>query len=180
MDEFLKRTLVLKGTDHELDDTSTVMILMNSIPDSYQVVKDAFQYSGTVPSYDLLCSALKTREMELKTQKSKSGTNLFVKNKSGNGNNKNKKAKEKSSKNQSETRKCYHCGKAGHLRKDCFKWLEKNKNNTNPETNVASSSNPVIESSEVLNVSENTGFDNWALDTSCTFHMCLHSDWFVD
>ena len=32
LDEFLKRTLVLRGTDHQLDDTSTVMILMELYP----------------------------------------------------------------------------------------------------------------------------------------------------
>ncbi|CAM8950179.1 unnamed protein product [Rhodiola kirilowii] len=52
LDEFLKMTLMLTGTAHALDDTSTVMILMNFIPDTYQVVKDAFQYTGIVPSFD--------------------------------------------------------------------------------------------------------------------------------
>ena len=100
---------MLQGTDHALDDSSVVMILMNSIPENYQIVKDAFQYTGTVPSYDLFCSALRTRELELKNQKNKSGANLFVKNsKSGYGNDKNKKNKNKAKDNNTETRKCYH------------------------------------------------------------------------
>ncbi|XP_031267579.1 uncharacterized protein LOC116126025 [Pistacia vera] len=43
LDEFLKMTLVLKGTDQELGDSSLTMILLNSLPDEYLVVKNALQ-----------------------------------------------------------------------------------------------------------------------------------------
>ena len=138
LDELLKMTLVLKGTDLALSETSLSMILLNSIPENYQVVKDAFQYTGTMPSFDLIVTGLKTREIELKNQK-RSGTNLFVKSKqdagTSSGSNKSKKHS-KSSKsdtsNKTESRKCYYCNKTGHIKKDCYKFLNKNKQ-TNPK-----------------------------------------------
>ncbi|CAM8999807.1 unnamed protein product [Rhodiola kirilowii] len=51
LDEFLKMSLILRDTTHALDDVSLVMILMNYIPESYHVVKDAFQYTGDVPTF---------------------------------------------------------------------------------------------------------------------------------
>ncbi|CAM8959458.1 unnamed protein product [Rhodiola kirilowii] len=105
LDEFLKMSLMLRDTPHVLDETSLVMILMNAIPDSYHVVKDAFQYTGDVPSYDRFCTALKTGELELKSQKSKSASGLFVKsNKSSFGNNKHKfQSKPKSDRNDNNS-----------------------------------------------------------------------------
>lgn len=43
LDEFLKMTLILKGTNQELGDTSLAMILLNSLTNDYQVVKNALQ-----------------------------------------------------------------------------------------------------------------------------------------
>ena len=61
--------MVLKETDQALGETSLAMILLNSLTDDYQVVKNALQYSGTVPNLDLITAGLRARELELKTQK---------------------------------------------------------------------------------------------------------------
>ncbi|XP_031268087.1 uncharacterized protein LOC116126551 [Pistacia vera] len=75
LDEFLKMTLILKGIDQELGDISLDMIPLNSLTKDYQVLKNALQYSGTVPSLDLIIAGLKARELELKVHK-RSGNNL--------------------------------------------------------------------------------------------------------
>lgn len=69
VDEFLKMTLILKGIDQALDNTSLAMIMLNSLTDDYLVVKNALQYTGAVPSIDLIVSRLKARELELRVQK---------------------------------------------------------------------------------------------------------------
>ena len=179
LDEFLKINLLLKGTDQALDDTSLSMIILNSIPDTYQVVKDIFQYSTTMPTFDQVCNALKTREFELKNKK-RVGNNLFVKTKNDQAAStkpgKNKK-KAQSDKKEKETRKCFHCNKVGHLKKNCFA-LKNLSKAENPESNVASTSTGFT--SEVLNVSDISCHDNWILDTGCSFHMCPNKDWFSD
>ena len=185
LDEFLKMNQLLKGSKQALDDTSLAVILLNSLPDSYTVVKDSLQYTGTVPSLELVISGLKTREIDLKNQKRSSGSNLFVKEKSdcSSSNNpaknkkKNKSANNNSS-NKSEGRKCFYCKKVGHVKKDCYKWLAKQKNTT-PETNVAV--NHAVESvgCDVLNVSDQIRSREWIIDSGCTFHMCPYKEWFV-
>ena len=56
------------------------MILLNSLPDNYDVVKHALRYTSILPSLDLVISGIKARELELSTSK-KSGNNLFIKGK---------------------------------------------------------------------------------------------------
>ena len=90
IDEFTRLALLLRGTDQALDDTNEAMILLNSLLDDYNVVKHALQYTGIVPSLDLVISGIKARELELNTSK-KPSNNLFVKgnfekrNNTGNG-----------------------------------------------------------------------------------------------
>ena len=80
IDEFIRLALLLRGTDQTLGDTSKAMILLNSLPNDYDVVKHALWYNGIVPSLDLVIFGIKARELELSTSK-KLGNNLFVKGK---------------------------------------------------------------------------------------------------
>ena len=167
IDEFLKITLLLKGTDQVLDETSMSMIILNSIPESFQVVKDIFQYSTSLPSFDQICSALKTRELELKNQnRSSSGSGLYVNNKTASSTNKSSKKKKMfdSDTGEREPRKCYHCGKAGHVKKNCYAWKKSKGSETN-ETNVATAGVADVETSEVLNVCRISRHDQWILDS---------------
>ena len=84
IDEFTKLTLMLRGTDQAPGDTSTTMILLNSLLDDYNVVKHALQYTGIVPTLELVIFGIKVRELELHISK-KPGNNLFVKGKFKNG-----------------------------------------------------------------------------------------------
>ena len=56
------------------------MILLNSIPAEYFVVKNALQYTGIVPKIELIVSGLKVRELELNANR-KTGNNLYAKGK---------------------------------------------------------------------------------------------------
>ena len=77
IDEFTRLALLFRGTDQALGDSSEAMILLNSLPDNYNVVKHALRYTGIVYSLDLVISSIKARELELGTSK-KFGNNFFV------------------------------------------------------------------------------------------------------
>ena len=54
--------------------------MLNSLPEEYSVVKNVLQYSGIVPTVELVTSGIKAREQELKVTK-RSSNNLFAKGK---------------------------------------------------------------------------------------------------
>lgn len=193
VDEFLKLSLLLKGTEDELSSSSLALILLNSLPESYQVVKDALQYTGTIPKIELILSGLKARELELRLNR-KSGNNLFVKGNHSTSSQGYRKEKKKKvfQKNNTEIRKCFHCGKSGHLKKNCYDWIKKSKQNN--ESNIASSSKTELDYYEVLCASsaasnvvfgskidhgyyevlyatDDTVKDKWIVDSGCSFHM---------
>lgn len=57
------------------------MILMNSLHDKYSVVKHAFSFTGMIPSYSVLTSAMKIRELKLKAIKARFWSGLIAKGK---------------------------------------------------------------------------------------------------
>ncbi|GAB2295643.1 hypothetical protein Dimus_038371 [Dionaea muscipula] len=81
IDEFIKLTLILKGTDQAIDDTSQAIILLQSLPEEYAVVKNSLKYSGTTPTVELVLSGLRARELKLNINK-RGSHGLFVKHKS--------------------------------------------------------------------------------------------------
>lgn len=62
LEDFLKITLQLSDFDYALDDWSIVMTMMNAMLDNYQPTKNVFQYTSIFPSYDSLCTAIRTRK----------------------------------------------------------------------------------------------------------------------
>jgi len=143
IDEFTRLALLLRGTDQALGDSSEAMILLNSLPDEYDVVKHALRYTGIVPSLDLVVSGIKARELELGTSK-KTGNNLFVKSKNEkkhftNNNDQTggvgQKGKKKDKRGKQKW-KCYHCGKEGHIKKYCYDFIKKQKQGGNATTNA--------------------------------------------
>ena len=185
IDEFTKMTLLLKGTDQALGDSSEAMILLNSLPPEYQVVKNALQYTGTVPKLDLIISGIKARELELNANK-RNGNSLYVKGKtdrreSFRGNDQSgSKGKKKDKKGKTKPKwKCFHCGKEGHIKKYCYDFLRKQKQGENGSVSVASTSNNAC-LSEVLTVSNVVVPDEWILDSGCSFHMSPNRSWFIN
>ena len=65
VDKFTRLTLMLRGIIQALGDTSEAMILLNSLPDDYHVVKNALQYISIVPKLELVIFGIKASKLEL-------------------------------------------------------------------------------------------------------------------
>lgn len=82
IDKFTKMVLMLKGIDQALGEMNETMILLNSLPTEYQVIKNALQYTIIVPEFELVVVGIKVRELELNAQKwFGNDNNLFAKEK---------------------------------------------------------------------------------------------------
>ena len=79
--------------------------------------------------------------------------------------------------------KCWHCGKVGHLKKDCWKRQQTSKEASATEkkevntTDTRSASGSGM-SDEVLSVNLTKHDQHWLLDSDASNHMCIHKEWF--
>ena len=191
LDEFKKMTIELAnaGENEKLSDENEAIILLNSLPDSFKDVKAAIKYGRSSLSLEECISALKSKDLELKIERKDGGENLFARGRPPvKNNNQNSKYKGRSktpnrnrsqSRNRSGSKKCYFCGKEGHIKKYCYEFKKKTQDNTQVDGNAAVASN-CFEPSEVLNVSTEEIKSEWILDSGCSYHMCPNRDWFTE
>eukprot|EP00253_Pinus_taeda_P034717 PITA_34717 len=85
------------------------------------------------------------------------------------------------SKGKKPKAKCWHCGKAGHLKKDCWKRKQADKEGSSEEkkeANTTDTGSVSGMSDEVLSVNASKHDQHWLLDFGASNHMCIHKDWF--
>ena len=184
IDDFNKLCLDLSNCDQKFSDEHFAVILLNSLPDSYREIKNAIKYGRESLTYEVVVNALKSRDLELKSETKDRGEGLTVRgrtpNRNGNQNhnwNKNRSKSKSRSKSVIRGRKCYYCHKEGHYIKDCFKKQREEKAKTQTDGDLAIVSND-SDNGEVLAVSLNNDNVDWILDSGCTYHMCPTKSWF--
>ena len=136
LDEFLKMTLELanSGENEALSDENKAIIILNSLPDSFKEVKTAIKYGRTSITLDEVLLALRSKDLEIKTEKlslsrSNHGENYYVRGRptnrfstnNNNGTNRNrinsKNRQRSTSRGPSLKGYCHHYRKYGHYKK---------------------------------------------------------------
>ena len=161
--------------DHDLG----IDLVLQSLPPSYAQFVLNFNMNKLEVSLPELLNMLRTAEHSVSKEKGKSvmvvssskstgKSSGTKKNKKNTIKKKNFKAKgkaKKSSKAESKSEaKCFHCGKAGHWKRNCKEYLEKIKN----AKEAGSSGVFVVE----INFSSKDSLA-WVLDTGCVSHICI-------
>ncbi|KAH9704742.1 Integrase catalytic domain-containing protein [Citrus sinensis] len=183
LDEFNKLILDLENVNVMLEDEDRALILLSSLPDSYEHFVDTLLYGRQTLTLKDVKNALESKDLkkilDFKDQATGDG---FVKAKSEKKVNKDKKNKNQKEKNnkKKKKRKCYFCQREGHYIKDCFekKKLEKLQKETNGKTAVASEDEEDAEGADVLIAAEKQPTAEWILDFGCSFHMCPNKEFF--
>lgn len=184
----------LKDIDVKVDDEDQALLLLLSLPKSYEnlvqtlmLVGDKLVMEDTRTS--LLADDLrKIATSGMSTIGNKEQTQgLFVRGRS------NERARGKGEKSRSSSRPlvekaCFKCGELGHFKANCTNkrvgWKKNNKNNKNngrvqvkQEVSYASEGG---ESDECYTISsDEESFGKWILDSGCSYHMCPNREWFT-
>ncbi|KAH9648835.1 hypothetical protein KPL70_025759 [Citrus sinensis] len=180
IDAFNKIILDLEDINVKIDDEDKAMILLCSLPSSFEHLVDTLMYERQpltmVDVKETLSSKAATKN------ESREAGSLMARGRSEKkeGN----KGKKKRSKSRSKNMKCFHCHKECHFKKDCQEKKNKPKD-TREKTGdaaVASESQEYdgYDSAGVLLVTDDQTKGNWVLDSGCSFHMCPNKNLFLN
>ena len=201
IDKFNEVIVGLANINHKVDEESQAIILLRSLPMAYQEVKAAIKYGRDVISLEDVLGALKSKDFELQLEKEtrKEEAYLIARGRSP------RRGQSKGHHSQSRgsnSRKCYFCGKPGHIKRYCRKLKEQQGhskqyhdqksehrfNNYNNDSKfdkkeaaaIAEKSEELSSNGELFSISEIFLSKEWILDSGCTYHMCPDQDSFFD
>ncbi|KAH9677320.1 CCHC-type domain-containing protein [Citrus sinensis] len=116
LDEFNKVCDTLETIDAAFSDEDKALLLISSLPKSYEHFADALMYRRQTLSLDEVKSTLSTKELQGKQESlgNDSGEGLTVKARP-----EGKKKKQGKNKEKQKNLRCFLCHKEGHFKKDC-------------------------------------------------------------
>ncbi|KAH9779279.1 hypothetical protein KPL71_007667 [Citrus sinensis] len=158
LDEFNKLILDLENVNINLEDEDIALILLSSLPDSYEHFVDTLLYGRQTLTLKDVKSALESKDLKKRAEGKDQGfgEGLMAKSKPEKKKNNEKKGNNKKDKadKKKKKRKCYFCQKEGHYIKDCFekKKLEKIQKESSGKTAIASEDEGDSEERDLRNV----------------------------
>ncbi|KAL0345393.1 UNVERIFIED_CONTAM: hypothetical protein Sradi_4370600 [Sesamum radiatum] len=172
VDEFTKLVQDIKLTGDKNIDDYTPIVLLNAIPETYSDVKAAIKYGRDNVSLDTVINGLKSKEMDIKTNKTNQSSSEvnFVR---GRTKNRNPDYKyRKGGRVEVEARVDLSLGVE-------MRGLEMIAKHDGDDANFVSDSNgEVYMISDINNVQSSVNMHEWLIDSGCSFHMSPYKEIF--
>ena len=183
LDEFNRVILNLKNIDCKVDDEDQALIMLCSLPTSFEHFVDTMLYGSgrdTISINDVK-DALNSKELKKRASENwgdNQAEGLVARDRS---NEKGSSSNGGRSRSKSRKVKCFYCKKEGHIKSECNLLKAKKEKEKTPNTNgtisVAKDNSEVDDI--VLSVSSESFGDAWVLDSACNYHMTPRRDWFT-
>lgn len=156
--------------------------MLNSLPESYKDLKAAIKYGRESLSLEDVLGALRSRDLEIKFEKKGTTEGLNVRGRSQKRNHSLNRGKSRSkSRGQPQNTRgkaCWFCKNEGHIRRFCPDRKKTLENNFEKVSNANVSEG--FSKAVVLTVSNMEAYDDWVMDSGCTFHMTPNKEWLFD
>ena len=193
IDDFLKIVADLNHLQIDVTDEVQAILLLSSLPSRYDGLVETMKYSNSREKLRLddVMVVTRDKERELSQNNRSVAEGHFARGRQeGSYNNQANKGKGRArSKSRDGKKVCWICGKEGHFKKQCYKWLERNKDKSQSsdkrESSIAKGQEKkdpamvLMAESETLVVTGSNA-EEWVLDTGCSFHMTPRRDWFIE
>nr|GEU92943.1 hypothetical protein [Tanacetum cinerariifolium] len=179
VDEFNKLIGDLTNIDVDIDDEDQALMLLTSLPPSYDNFVDTLLYGRESLNLEDVLSSLNSRELKNMRDAKDDGDGLYVRGRSDHRDKQGRGSSRSKSKGKGTYKlKCYICYSKDHLKKDCPK-RNKKKTTGFVKKNVGQSSGMHSEGYDngdlLMTVSEER-FLEWIMDSDGSFHMTPRRD----
>ncbi|KAJ4723126.1 Retrovirus-related Pol polyprotein from transposon TNT 1-94 [Melia azedarach] len=171
--------LELRNIDVKVEDEDAALIMLVSLPLSYENFVQSFIVGKDTVSLEEVRSSLHTRELRHKatgTGADNQAVGLVASGSYGHGNSGKKKFKKPVSKGPKPNDVCNYCKEKGHWKSDC----PKKKRQQDKPTGTAAVADTNSEEDIALVADEHTSHnDVWILDSEASYHICPRREWHV-
>ncbi|KAE8674058.1 hypothetical protein F3Y22_tig00111769pilonHSYRG00329 [Hibiscus syriacus] len=176
----------LARLDVKIEDEDRAMILLCSLPSSYEHMVTTLTYGKeTINVEEITAALLAHNQRKQNAGESSQADSLYVKGNRDRGRKPEKagsgKRNSRSKSRDKKTIHCYKCKEAGHMKRDCpklKKQTDEKRDGSSKSVNVVEDDNSDCSEGDMFSISTTQLTDAWILDSGCSYHITPNREWF--